>query len=156
MERCREGWFDGAQLTVAWEGESQYAVIEAPGSVDDLIRMLNDEYNVSVPVADFLFTDIYAQHEEYLLSGVYLGQRTIEDAALDHLSFESVGGDWQVWIGDDPGPVPRRLVIDFVEDPEDPQFMATFARWELDEPIDPSEFAFEPPADWEQIEMPTE
>jgi hypothetical protein len=41
---------------------------------------------------------------------------SVDGVPCHQLSFESPGADWQIWIEADSTPVPRRFVIDFVDE----------------------------------------
>ena len=105
-----------------------------------------------MPLADVLYNDMYAAQEPFLLSAAYLGERTIQDVSLDHISVESVGADWQVWIDSAADPLPRRLVMHFVESEGDPEYMATFHSWTVGEPVDDTTFVAEIADNWERVE----
>jgi hypothetical protein len=150
----REGWYNGKKLVVAAPGVDSYVEIEAPGSVDALLDFVQENYQLSVPISDLLYSSLFAAQSEHLLSGVYLGQRSLRDTTLDHLSFESVGADWQVWMDAGGPPVPRRIVIAFVGTEGEPEYMASFRDWKFDQAVSLDVFEFEPPANWKRLEPP--
>jgi len=150
----REGRYNGKKLIVAAPGMNSYVEIEAPGNVDALLDFVQEEHGLSVPVSDLLYSNLAATHSEHLLSGVYLGQRSLRGTTLDHLSFESVGADWQVWMDAGEPPVPRRIVITFVGTEGEPEYMATLRDWKFDQAVSDNVFEFEPPADWKRLEPP--
>jgi len=148
----RQGWYDGETLTVAMPDADRYMRIEAPGDIDALLDLMQQDYDLNLPLADILYSDVYAAQEPYLLSALHLGERILEDQRLDHLSMESTGADWQLWLEQGERPLPRRMVIEFVAAEGQPEYMATFASWTLNEPIDPATFTAEIPEGWEQVE----
>ena len=72
-------------------GARREARIDIPGEPRTMLDHIQAEYQVNVPVADLLYADLYGRVKDYLLSGVYLGGRTIDGEVLDHLSFETTG-----------------------------------------------------------------
>lgn len=147
----RRGWYDGETLTVAYPQEGRYVRIEAPDTIDALLDQVQEEYGFSLPLADILYSDMYAAQQPYILSALYLGERRIADTAYDHISVESVGADWQLWTETGGEPIPRRLVMHFVEAEGQPEYMATFRDWSAGEPIDDAAFIADIPEDWEQV-----
>ena len=152
--KVREGRYDGKALTVVPEGGGAYARIEVPGTVDTMLDLVQADYQVTVPVADLLYADLYGRVKDNLLSGVYLGERTIGGEVLDHLSFETTGVDWQLWLERGDRPLPRRLVVTFVNAPGEPEYLTVIKELKLDRTIEGEMFRFDPPAGWRRIELP--
>jgi hypothetical protein len=150
--KVREGRYDGKALTIVPEGGGTYARVEVPGTVDTMLDQA--DYQVNVPVADLLYDDLYNRVKDSLLSGVDLGERTIGGEVLDHLSFETTGVDWQLWLERGYRPLPRRLVVTFMNAPGEPEYLTVVKEWKLDRTIEGEMFRFDPPADWRRIELP--
>ena len=152
--KVREGRYDGKALTIVPKGGGAYARIEAPGGVDAMLDLIQADYQVNVPVADLLYADLYGRVKDHLLSGVFLGPRTIDGEVLDHLSFETTGADWQLWLEQGDRPLPRRMVVTFVNAPGEPEYLTIIKDWKLDQQVDGSQFKFEVPADWRRLDVP--
>jgi hypothetical protein len=152
--KIREGRYDGKALTIVPEGGGAYARIDVPGTIDTMLDLIQADYQIQLPVVDLLYADLYGRVKDYLLSGVYLGERTIGGEVLDHLSFETAGADWQLWLERDDRPLPRRVVVTLVEAPGEPEYLTVIRRWQLDGEADAGLFRFEPAPDWRQIQIP--
>jgi hypothetical protein len=152
--KVREGRYDGKALTIVPEGGGAYARIDVPGTLDTMLDHIQAEYQVNVPVADLLYADLYGRVKDHLLSGVYLGERTVGGEVLDQLSFETTGADWQLWLERGDRPLPRRLAITFVNAPGEPEYLTVIKGWRLDRDLEAGLFRFDPPADWRRIEIP--
>jgi hypothetical protein len=63
----------------------------------------------------------------------------------EHLAFSADNVDWQVWIQDGPRPVPRKFVITYKDEPNDPQYTAVFSNWDFNTELPDFVFNFEPP-----------
>ena len=144
----------GKALTIVPKGGGAYARIDAPGGIDAMLDLIQADYQVNVPVADLLYGDLYGRVKDYLLSGVFLGSRTIDGEVLDQLSFETTGADWQLWLEQGDRPLPRRLVVTFVNAPGEPEYLTVIKEWKLDQDVDDSQFRSEVPADWRRIDVP--
>lgn len=136
----RTTWYDGSKLTVWDRHVNQVKTLDYKGTTDALIDHLDDKYQVNLPIADLLFSNIKDALKEGLISSEYLGTRTIEGVKTHHLSFESAGTDWQIWIEADATPVPRRFVIIYVNTKGEPEFMAQLDRWSIGGDVDASMF----------------
>jgi hypothetical protein len=153
----RTGWYDGKTLTVAVPAEQIYAQVDAPGTLDELLDLLQDRYGIYLPIVDLLYTDFYGRTEPYLLSGVLYGEKMIENHAVQHVSFETTPGDVQLWIDrSDIAPVPRRMVVTFTALEHEPEVVMHFEDWVLGDYVDPSVFEVVPRESWKKVEMPKE
>lgn len=150
----REGWYDGTTLTVAMPQDGRYVQVPAPDTIDATLDMVQQELGRSVPLADILYSDVYAAQQPYILSAIYLGERIIQDTAYDHISVESVGADWQLWLASGEMPTPRMFMIHYVEADNQPEYMAMFSDWAVGEPLDDTVFVADIQENWEQVELP--
>lgn len=137
---ARTVWFDGSKLTVWDRHVNEVKALDFKGTTDALLDHLSDKYKVNLPVADLLFSDIGKTMKESIISSEYLGMRTVKGVKCHHLSFESTGADWQIWIEADATPVPRRFAVTYVNDKGEPQFLAQLDRWSIGGAADDSMF----------------
>ena len=137
---ARTVWFDGSKLTVWDRHVNQVKALDFKGTTDALLDHLADKYKVNLPVADLLFSDVSKALKESIISSEYLGTRTVQGVKTHHLSFESAGTDWQIWIEADASPLPRRFVVTYVNDKGEPQYLAQLDRWSICGETDASMF----------------
>ena len=141
----RASWYDGRTVTVLDKEHNVYATIEAPGTIDATFDKLADEYGVELPLADFLFADPYAVLMEGVTYGRYLGLHQAAGVACHHLAFSQDTIEWQIWIDAGDKPLPRKLVISYVQEPGEPQYSAVIRRWNLESKVPEGLFTFEAP-----------
>ena len=146
----RRAWFDGKKLVVFFKKQNEYMTLAFDGTVDGLLDELISKYKAQLPLADLLYSDPAKTFGESIISAEYIGEKIVAGVKCHHLSFESTGADWQIWIEADETPVPRRYVIVYVKEEGEPQFAARLDRWQLGEDVEP---LFEPklPADAKEI-----
>jgi hypothetical protein len=144
----REGYYNGKHLIMANPREKTFVRLEIEGNVDTLLDTLHEKYEMSPPIADLLYSDVFSAQKPYILSGAYLGGRKLGDLEMDHLAFESPGTEWQVWLQKKGQPLPVRMLIRFVEHEAEPEYMMTFLDWELNSITD-NDLAFAISPDWE-------
>lgn len=137
----RRAWFDGEKLVVLFEKPNEYMSLPFKGSVDGLLEELISKHMAQLPLADLLFSDPAKTFGESIISAEYIGEKIVSGVKCHHLSFESTGADWQVWIEADDTPVPRRYVIVYVNEKGEPQFAARMDEWKLGDEAKP---LFEP------------
>ena len=147
----RQLWFDGKTATIYDAKANSYSVIDAPGDVDDMFRKLSDDYAVDVPLSDLLVSNPYAAFEKFLISAAYVGTRMVDGVETHHLSLESWGADFQLWITADERALPLRFVITHATEPGEPGFLATLRDWEFESYVDDGIFIFHPPVDAKKV-----
>ena len=141
----RASWYDGKTVTVLDKEHNAYAAIESTGTIDGTLDKLEDEYGVSLPLADILYADPYAVLTEGVSYGRYLGIHQAAGVPCHHLVFSQATIEWQIWIDAGDQPLPRKLVITYVHEPGEPQYSATMRRWNLDPKFPEDLFTFEAP-----------
>jgi hypothetical protein len=128
---ARSAWFDGSKLTVLMRHGNQFMELDYKGNTDDLLEELIEKHEAQLPLADLLCADIAKSFKKSIISAEYLGIKLVNGVKCHHLSFESTGADWQIWVQADTTPVPRRFAISYVNAPEKPEFLASFSRWSI-------------------------
>lgn len=128
---ARTSWFDGSKLTVLMRDTNQFMELEYEGNIDGMLDELIENHEAQLPLADLAYSDIAKNFKENLISAGYLGIKLVNGIKCHHLSFESTGADWQIWIQADATPLPRRFAISYVNDAERPEFLASLSRWSI-------------------------
>jgi hypothetical protein len=62
-----------------------------------------------------------------------------------HLAFRQRTLDWQIWVDAGEQPLPRKLVITFKREIDQPQYIALIHRWDVNPKLSDSLFQFQPP-----------
>ena len=137
--------FDGTTARVVGRHNNTYAEINAPGSVDQLIDRLRDEYNVIMPGADLLMTRVNEVLMEDVIEAKHVGRGVIDGVECEHLAFRNAETDWQIWIERGPRPIPRKYVITSKTVTGEPQYTLRIKTWATDPSFGPDTFAFKAP-----------
>jgi hypothetical protein len=148
----RASWYDGRTATILDKEHNVYATIEAPATIDATFDKLEDEYGVVFPLADLLYADPYAVLMAGVTYGRYLGIHQAAGVACHHLAFSQDTIEWQIWIDAGEKPLPRKLVISYVQEPGEPQYSAVIRRWTMDTPAPEGLFTFEAPEGAQKID----
>ncbi len=151
----RSFWYDGKTVSVLDKEQNTYATLPVPPTIDGALDAVFDRTGMVIPLADFLYEDVYARLMESVQRGVYLGIHHVGAVACHHLSFEQATIDWQLWIDAGEKPLPRKLVIAYKTEDEVPQYAVTLSKWNLNAEVPEELFRFEPPEGAERIELPS-
>ena len=147
----RVGSFDGEKLTIALPAQKSYTEVPVSGSIDKMIDILHDEYDISLPITDFLYSDIYAAQKEFIETADYVGPRQFFGQTFDQIVLSGPTAVWQLWIASD-NPLPTRFIAKYFREPGDPEYMATFLDWQIDS-VTVGDLVLEIPSDWKQVEL---
>ncbi len=150
----RKAWYKNAEIVFASITDGTYSRSPAPGTLDELFVFVEQKLGFSPPLADFLVSDIYDTQAKDLLSAVYLGEKVINNRKLDHISFESQGADWQIWLDTGASPLPRRVQMEFLGAQAPVQYSIQFLEWNLKVVSTGMMFDFAAPSDWREVEPP--
>jgi len=146
-------WYKNSQMTLVDKTKNFYATTKTPANTEDTLDFIMDKYEVSMPLSDFVFKDLYKNLTQNVLSGFYVAKTEINSIKTHHLAFRQNNLDWQIWIDAEGKPVPRKFVITYNDKTSIPQFEAFFKDWNLNPQFQPNEFNFIPSKDAVKIEF---
>ncbi len=149
----RSFWYDGQAFSALDKEQNVYASGMVPPTIDEALDWVFDQTATVVPLADFLYVNVYDRMMEKVQRGVYLGIHDVNGIACHHLSFEQATIDWQLWIDAGAEPLPRKLVITYKTEDEVPQYSVTFRRWNLTAKVPDALFHFVPPEGAKRVEV---
>lgn len=143
--------FDGKTVTLWGKNTNMYAQVEAAGTIDQLVDVLQDKYHRPVSGADLLMSDVYKE----LMSGVTdvkdLGSGVIHGVECDHLAFRKKEVDWQIWIAQGDRPYPCRYVITSKKVTGWPQYTVDIRGWKAGPEAASDSFKLDVPADAKKL-----
>jgi hypothetical protein len=145
--------YDGKAITVVDRAHKTYAVEKVPDTIDAMIDDLHERFGVDRPLSDFLFADPYKVLTEHVQSGAYVGLHHVGKTKCHHLAFRQRILDWQIWIDAGERPLPRKLLITFKRQADEPQYTALLHRWDVNPKVADEAFAFEPPAGFRKVDF---
>lgn len=152
-ERQSQVVFDGSTITLCDLAANVYSVMAVPPQIDAAIDQVFEKYGISVPIADMIYSDPYRILTEEVQAGFLVGRHAVDGIPCHHLAFSQEQIHWQIWIEDGPRPVPRKLVVTYIEEEGWPQYTARFTRWDFQPNHSEQYFRFHPPAGADQIDI---
>jgi hypothetical protein len=142
--------FDGKRITAYSPGENIYATASLAGDLDEALAYIEDQLEIPVPLADFLYSDPAAVLAERVDSALHMGEAKIKGLECDHLALSNDYVDYQIWIATGDEPLPRRVVITYKHSEGQPQYWS-FMEWEVNPKLSGALFAYDPPKDADRI-----
>ena len=146
-------YYDGKTVTVFDRGQKTYATEKVPGTIDAMLDDLHDRFDTHQTLADFLFADPYTVFTEHVQSGTYVGLHYVGKVKCHHLAFRQRILDWQIWIDAGDQPLPRKLLITFKRQMDEPQYTALIHRWDVNPKLSGDLFQFQPPVGVRKVDF---
>lgn len=145
--------FDGKTLTVIDKTANDYAQIDVPGSIDQLVDELRVKYNRPLPAADLLLANAYDVLMLDVDEVMDLGSGVIGGVECDHLAFRSKEIDWQVWITQGERPTPCRFSIASKFIDGGPQYTIQYRDWKTGNAVAAADFSFKNPTKAGKVDL---
>ena len=124
-------WYDGKRFTMVNVNKKVYTDASVPATIDGALDYLMAAYDMSLPLAELAYSNVYDATIGDVIRGTYEGIRVIQGTKCHHLAFSQQLIDWQIWIDVGARPVPRRIVIIYKTEAGAPRYTATLTQWDL-------------------------
>lgn len=146
-------WYDGKIGTLLDLVYGKYSKADLPGDIDAAVDQLQQRYELSLPLADLISSDIFEKIDERARAWGYIGVHDVEGTPSHHIAVIGEHADLQVWIQKDGKPLPLKFVITYKNAPSAPQYQAVLMDWELGAKVAADTFVPSLPKDAKQIEF---
>jgi hypothetical protein len=146
-------YYDGKTFSGVDQKLGLYAQMDAPPSLDELLPFAMDKTGIYFPSADMLYSDVYGNLTKDLTHAYWVEKSVVNGVQCDHLTFAAPGVEWQIWVGPEKDPLPRRLMVTMLNMDRQPRFMVTFSDWDFKSDLSAKRFEFKKPAGAKQIEF---
>jgi hypothetical protein len=146
-------YYDGKTFGGVDQKLGLYAQMDAPATLDELLPFVTDKTGIYFPSADVLYSDVYGNLTKDLTHAYWVDKSVVEGVQCDHLAFAAPGIEFQIWVGPEKDPLPRRMMVTMLNMERQPRFMVTFSDWEFKPALSEKHFHFKKPAGAKQIEF---
>jgi hypothetical protein len=138
-------YYDGKTAIVYDRKQKTYATEKVPDTIDAMLDDLHDRFDTHQTLADFLFADPYKVLTENVESATHVGLSQVSKVKCHHLAFQQRRLDWQIWIDAGDKPLPRKFLITFKREADEPQYIALFRHWDENPKLTDDLFVFKAP-----------
>jgi hypothetical protein len=135
--------FDGKMLTIVGHNANKYTQLEVPGTIDNLVDALRDQYGIPLPAADLLLSNVNDTLMPDVIDVKDIGSGIVGGVECDHFAFRTEEVDWQIWIAQGDMPYPCRYVITTKQVAMSPQYSVQISDWKTGDEVAADDFAFE-------------
>ncbi|MGX1097033.1 DUF2092 domain-containing protein [Amorphus sp. MBR-141] len=148
----RKVWFDGTTVTLANVVDETYIALPFDGDTDGLIEAIQTRLGLNLPVLMFARSKPFDDIADNVLDISLGGTRTLGDAASTLVDIDTIDAASQLWIADGGAPLPERLVITYVRQVGDPEYILTFDGFSEEDQPDAT-FEAQIPDGWTAVEL---
>jgi len=145
--------FDGETLTLFGNNANLYTQISVPGTIDNLVDVLREQYQRPLPAADLLMSNSYGQLMADVTDVKDLGSGVINGVECDYLAFRKKEIDFQIWIAQGDRPYPCRYVITSKDIPLSPQYSVQIRDWKTGSAVASDDFGFKNPTKAKKVDV---
>jgi hypothetical protein len=145
--------FDGTTMTMVGHNLNLYTQIEAPGTLDQLVDVMRNQYGRPLPAADLLLSNAYDELMLDVVDVKDLGSGVVGGVECDSLAFRAEEVDWQIWIAQGERPYPCRYVITSRLISNGPQYSVQISNWKTGDEVAVTDFSFKNPTNAEKVEL---
>ena len=131
--------FDGNLISFSTKNAKVYAQIEKPGTLDEALDHITETLQTPIPLAELFSSDLPETLKTQVRSSALIGNPILKGVETNHIALRAQDVDAQVWL-DTETDLPKKIKITYKKAEKYPQFWAVFHEWQLDEPIDDTEF----------------
>jgi hypothetical protein len=137
--------FDGKTASVLGKNINAYTQLDAPGSLEQLVDKLRNDYSVALPGADLLASNAFDIMSADVLQSAHIGRGVVGGFECEHLAFRNDDTDWQLWVEIGDAPIPRKFVITSKTQAAAPQYTLVIRDWKTNVQPGADAFAFKAP-----------
>lgn len=146
-------YYDGKNMAAFAANNKVYSMDRAPGTIDELLNIVEDKSGIHFATADVMFSNPYTVLAKDLTSAFVVGSATVEGSPCEHLAFKSRGVHWEIWVETGAKALPRYLAVTYAGVQNFPRFLVEFSNWNLQPSLTPDSFVFSPPSEAKKIEF---
>jgi hypothetical protein len=146
-------FYDGKTFSGVDQRLGLYAQMDAPDTLDELLPGITEKTGIYFPFADVLSGDLYGNLTKDLTHACCVDKSAVDGLTCDHLGFAAPGVEFQVWVGPEQDPLPRRLMVTMLKMERQPRCVVTFSNWDLAPTFSDGDFELKKPDGAKQIEF---
>jgi len=144
---------DGKTVTVKDLGSGDFAQLQSPATIDQIVDVLRSNYGIDMPGADILLTNSYAELMAGVIEAKHIGVGVIDGVECEHLAFRNADTDWQLWVRTGDRPLPCKYVITSKTVAAAPDFTIQFRNWSSGKAAPVTAFNFVPAKGNKRVEF---
>jgi hypothetical protein len=143
--------YDGANVTVVGDKQKVYATVKAPATLDEMLALISERFDLRVVVADFLYSNPYESFVDRDAKGGWVRRTTVDGRSCDEVAYSMKAVDFTLSMTTADPTVPCLAQITFKEEPGQPVTRLAFSNWNLQAQAQDAQFVANVPQGYELI-----
>lgn len=143
--------YDGAAVTVVGATQKVYAAIKAPPTLDEMLDLVSERFDLRLAPADLLYSSPYDSFAEAGAEGGWTGRTTIDGRECQEVSYKLKAVDFTLALASAEPHLPCQAQIVFKAEPGQPVTKLAFSNWNLAAAPEDALFVAKVPEGYEQI-----
>jgi hypothetical protein len=143
--------YDGKQITIVGNRLKVYATVPAPASLDEMLDLISERYDLRVAVADLLYSVPYDSFAVSEAKGGWRRKIDVDGRACDEMSYAMTAVSLTLSVSSQPPVLPCQARIEYTQEPGVPVTTLVFSRWNLHAVPGDTQFAANVPEGYEAI-----
>jgi hypothetical protein len=123
-------WLVGGKLVLYDKTEARYARLDLPLAIDQALDELGERYGLEMPLIDIVSGLRRAGLLDRVQTGLYLGTELVAGKECHHMLFRQPVADWQIWIEKEDPALPRKILLTYKDEPDQPTYQTTITKWD--------------------------
>jgi hypothetical protein len=145
--------YNGKTLSYYSLDKNQFAEVQAPPSIMEMIDSVNKIYGIEFPIADFFYPTFVDDILSEAKNLIYLGITKVDGKECFHIAGTAKDKTFQFWISNDAFTLPLKVVIVYTDKEMNPQYEAVLSGWQVNPDLPAALFEFTAPPKAKKIRM---
>jgi hypothetical protein len=122
---AKEVWYNGAEFVLVDHRNGLVGSLPAADTIDATLDVVAEEYDVRMPLAELISSDVYenVQRNDFAMS--YIGLHDVAGMLAGERTHA------QLWVDAGESALPLKMVVTYVDEPGEPQQIFRFTEWNL-------------------------
>jgi hypothetical protein len=143
--------YDGKTITVVGDTQKIHATVNARPTLDETLDLASDRYDISLPVADFLYSTPYDSFADKESKGGWVRRVDVNGRSCEEMTYAMENVDFTLSVTADSPVLPCQLQIVQKKEPSQPVTRLTFSDWNLNAQPQDAQFVAQVPQGYELI-----
>lgn len=148
----RNFFYDGKVLTVVSPKDKVFGQVDVAPTIKEMLEQVAYHLSIELPLTDLFSAGADEDISKLVTEGFFVSDALIGGEPTKHYAFRTEGKDFEIWIKDGDAPLPLKIVIDDDTEAARPRFESNLT-WTTDAIVAASDFAFNAPDGYEQIDF---
>jgi hypothetical protein len=143
--------YDGAMVTIVGDRQKVFATIKAPPTLDKMLDLVSDRYDLRVAVSDFLYSSPYDSFADREATGGWVRRTTVDGRSCEEVAYSLKAVDFTLSMTTAEPTLPCQVEITYKAEPGRPVSRLVFSKWNLQPQAPDTLFVAHVPQGYERI-----